>query len=118
MLEETPYTVQQSPGSSLGYTIEPYDPKGTGKDRDPDLIASRLPVDKRAGVIRIRAVGGDGRLLPGSDRQVRVVAAPRLAALTLGLALLPLLALVFVLVLRARVYGRTEPVGRVPPKAP
>ena len=104
MLEETPYTVQQTQGSSLGYTIVPYDPQGAGKGRDPDMIAFHLSVVPGAPVVRIRALGGDGLLLPGGDRQVRVVAAPRLAALTLVIALLPLLAMVLVLVRRSRRY--------------
>jgi hypothetical protein len=101
ILKETPYTVQQSQGSSLGYTIIPYDPQGAGKGRDPDLIAFRLPVARRTPVVLIRALGGDGLLLPGGDRQIRVVATPRLAVLTLLIAILPLLAMVLVLVRRA-----------------
>jgi hypothetical protein len=108
ILEETPYTVQQSQGSSLGYTIIPYDPQGAGKGRDPDLIAFRLSVAHGAPVVRIRVLGGDGILLPGGDRQVRVVAAPRLSGLTLVIAILPLLAMVLVLVRRARTYFREK----------
>jgi hypothetical protein len=106
VLEETPYTVLQSPGSSLGYTIVPYDPQGAGKGRDPDLIAFHLSVSPRTPAMRIRALGGDGLLLPGSDRQVRVVASPRLGAVTLVIALLPLLAMILVLVRRSRAYFR------------
>lgn len=106
ILEETPYTVQQSQGSSLGYTIVPYDPQGAGRGRDPDLIAFPLPVGRETRVIRIRVLGGDGLLLPGSDRQVRVVASPRLGGLTLVIALLPLLAMILVLVRRSRAYFR------------
>ena len=34
--------VHQTQGSSLGYTIVPYDPQGASKGKDPDIIAFRL----------------------------------------------------------------------------
>ena len=53
---EEPFTVQQTQGSSLGYTIVPYDPQGASKGKDPDIIAFRLSVGKGTRLIRIRAL--------------------------------------------------------------
>ena len=106
ILEEGPYTVQQSRGPASGYTIVPYDPQGAGKGRDPDLIAFHLAVGRGTRVIHIHALGRDGLLLPGSERQVRVAGTPHMTAITFALAFLPILALAVVLIRRRRAYFR------------
>ncbi len=105
-LEEQPWTVQQTQGASLGYTIEPYDPGS--EQKDPDLVAFRLPVTSSPGWIRFRALDSRGVALPGSERQVRLVR-PASSGLAPGLmSLLPIAVMVIILSLRAR-YHRGQP---------
>jgi hypothetical protein len=112
LLDESPFIVEQAKGSSLGYTIKPWVAGGQNKDRQPDLIAMRVPIDKKAPAIRIRTLDGKGDPLPGSDRQIRVVSGFRLAGVLFALALLPLLAMAIVLSVRARTYAASNPGGR------
>jgi len=109
---EEPFTVQQTQGSSLGYTIVPYDPQGASKGKDPDIIAFRLSVGKGTRLIRIRALDSGGAALAGSERQIRIVGPSPYTPLLLALALCPLLAMVIALALRARSYtsgGTADP---------
>ncbi len=73
VLTEQPYFVEQAKGSSLGYTIQPYDPAGAHKDKEPNLIAFRVPVDRKVAAIRFHALDGKGERLAGSERELRVV---------------------------------------------
>ena len=109
VIEEEPFLVEQTKGSSLGYTIEPWDPKGPKKDREPDLIAFRVRIDKSAAAMRIRSLDGQGKPLAGSERQIRVVSGAPRAGVILALALSPLLAMAIVLLLRARSYATANP---------
>ena len=104
-LSEQPYYVEQSSGSSLGYTIIPWDPSGPYKEQGPNLIAFRVPLEKSARVVRVRTLDEKGGALEGSDRQIRVVAPLPVPALLVVFALLPILLLIFVLLLRSRSYG-------------
>jgi hypothetical protein len=105
-LEEQPWTVQQTQGASLGYTIVPYDPGS--EQKDPDLVAFRLPVTSSPGWIRFQALDSRGAALPGSERQVRLVR-PASSGLVPGLmSLLPIAVMVIILSLRAR-YHRGQP---------
>jgi hypothetical protein len=56
-----------------------------------------------------------GTVLPGSERQIRIVGSPSLAPLSTGLSLLPLLAMVLVPALRARTYQRQSTTLSQPP---
>lgn len=103
LLEETPYFVKQSEGASLGYTIIPFDPKGPREQ--PDIIAMRIPVRGNTGAIRFSALDSKGATLPGSERQIRVVAGIRAPALLIALALTPLLLMALLLGLRQRLYA-------------
>jgi hypothetical protein len=105
LLTEQPYSVEQSKGSSLGYTIVPFDAQGAHKDEEPDLIAFRVPVDRNVRAVRFRALDGKGKPLVGSERQIRVVGRIPSAALLLLLAVAPLLCMAVLLILRARVYA-------------
>jgi hypothetical protein len=107
VLAEEPFTVQQTQGSSLGYTIIPYDPQGAGKDKDPDLIAFRLPVGKGPRLLRVRALDAAGAPL-GGERQIRIIGPSPFPLLTLALALSPLLVMVIVLLARARGHAAGE----------
>ena len=105
-VSEQPFFVEQSKGSSLGYTIVPYDPKGAHKDKEPNLIAFRLAVDRKVPAMRLHALDAKGARLAGSERQIRIVGTLPTAWLLLVLALVPLLAMAIVLGVRARAYVR------------
>jgi hypothetical protein len=105
LVTEAPFVVEQSQGTSLGYTITAYDPKGAHKGKAPNLIAFKVPLSKGAGNISLRAMDAKGAPLAGSERQIRVVGPIAAAPLLLSLALLPLLVMLLVLALRGRAYG-------------
>lgn len=109
LLAEKPYFVAQAQGTSLGYTIVPWDPGGAYKDEQPNLIAFRVPLDISVRSLRLRVLDGSGEPLPGSERQLRIV--PRLPnpGLLIAFALAPLLAMLVMLALRARVYAPLRP---------
>ena len=66
-LTEQPFFVEQSKGSSLGYTIMPYDPAGAHKGKEPNLLAFRVPLDGSAKSMRFRALDAKGEVLAGSE---------------------------------------------------
>lgn len=105
-LSEEPFYVEQSKGSSLGYTIVPWSASGPYKDKEPNLIAFRVPIDASTKALAIRVEGPDGSPLEGSERLIRVVRGFPLSALALAAAFLPLLAMVAVLLARSRVYSK------------
>jgi hypothetical protein len=105
VLREQPYFVEQSKGSSLGYTIVPFDPQGVHKGKEANLIAFRMTVPPEGRTVSFRTLDADGRPLAGSERQIRIVRAPPSAALLLVLAAAPLLVMVLVLVVRSRRYS-------------
>jgi hypothetical protein len=102
---EKPYYVEQVKGSALGYTIVPYDPEGAHKDRDPSLRAFRIPIVKDQRVVRLQVQDSSGAVLPGSERQIRIIGPSRLMIISLILALLPLAAMAVVMLRRTRVYS-------------
>jgi hypothetical protein len=106
MLQEEPWFVEQSQGSTLGYRIVPYDPLGAQKGKDPSLIAFRVPLGPGSAVTGLRTVDAGGSVLPGSERQIRVIAPPAAEPVLPILALIPLGVMAFVLVRRARKYRR------------
>jgi hypothetical protein len=106
-LREERFFVKPTQGAGLGYTISPWNPGGP--DKEPNLVAFRLPVRGAAGTVHLRVRDAHGAPLAGSDREVRVIAGPPRAGLALALALLPLLAMAVVIVLRARVYAGGPP---------
>ncbi len=105
-LEELPFYVEQSKGSSLGYTIQPYDPAGAHKDKEPNLIAFRVPMDRKVTAMRLHALDAKGGVLRGSERQIRVVGPMPSRWLLVVLALVPLLVMAAVLGARSRLYAR------------
>ena len=109
VLQERPFTVQQSQGSSLGYTIIPYDPLGGQKS--PDLMAFRVPVSTGTRLIRLSARDNGGKPLPESGRQIRIVS-PEVPSLVFALlAIIPLAAMIVVLAMRRR-YSRQGTTSR------
>ncbi|HEY9592845.1 MAG TPA: hypothetical protein VHE79_00110 [Spirochaetia bacterium] len=108
-LSEKPFLVEQSQGNTLGYTISPWDPNGSGRDKQPNLVA--FPVPLRDGVKRlsINAVDAGGRPLAGSEREIRVVRPLEKRGALIALALSPLLLMAVVLVVRSRAYAGKQP---------
>jgi hypothetical protein len=103
-LREEPWFVEQAQGATLGYRIVPYDPLGAQKGKDPSLIAFRVPLGQGRAVTELRTVDAGGSPLPGSDRQIRVIAPPAAEPVLPLLALVPLAVMAFVLLRRARKY--------------
>ena len=104
-MQEAPFFVEQLPGAALGYRIVPFDP-AEHADRQPSLRAFHLPLSRERPVLRVRVLDRDGRPLPSSQRQVRIVAPSVRARWALLLAAVPLLVLVAVSVLRSRRVSR------------
>jgi hypothetical protein len=106
LIREEPWFVEQVQGASLGYKIVPYDPQGAQKGKDPSLIAFRIPLGRGTPGVELHALDGAGKPLLGSKRQIRVIAPPPAEIILPLLALAPFLAMVLVLVGRARRYRR------------
>jgi len=102
---ELSFSVKQSGGSGLGYTITPYDPAASA-GQPPNLVAMPLPLKPGDGRLKLRLLDAQGREIPGSEREVRVVQdSPRFALFALA-ALAPLAAMAVVLIARARALRR------------
>jgi hypothetical protein len=106
-LTEQAFIVKQAAGSSLGYTITPYDPATATTDETPSLVAFPVAVQKSGTLIRFALENG-GRAVSGSERQVRVVKPLPGFAWFAFFALAPLLAMTLVLALRARRMSRAR----------
>jgi hypothetical protein len=102
---ETRYAVEQNEGSSPGYRIVPFDPKGVQEGKTPDLVAFQIPLDRKGAAISIETLDKDGAPLAGSDRQIRVLDAGRGDAVLLLFALVPLCLTAAMLIRRARSYS-------------
>jgi hypothetical protein len=102
---EEPFYVEQTKGSALGYKIVPFDPEGAHKDRDPSLIAFKVPVNRERSLIKFKLLDKSGLYMAGSSRQVRVIIKSRWQAVLLLLCLLPLLAMATVRMIRSRKYS-------------
>ncbi len=97
---EQPYFVHQVAGSSLGYSIVPFDPRQADqRGHDPSLVAFHLP----NGSARFYLSRSDGTRCPGSEREIRVLRQERYGSGLFLLALLPLVGLVLPLMRRFRI---------------
>ena len=101
-VKEEDFRVQQIAGSTLGYQIVPFAQSATDPYARPDLIAYRIPVAPKDRVIRIAGRALNGDQLPGSERQIRVMAGPGPEGLLLVFALLPLMAMAITFTARSR----------------
>ncbi|HUX52291.1 MAG TPA: hypothetical protein VMW73_16000 [Spirochaetia bacterium] len=103
---EEDFRVQQLQGATLGYQIVPYVQSTTDPYAKPDLIAYRIPIASGETVVHIAGRASDGAPLPGSRRQIRVIAAPGPESLLVVLALLPLMIMAIALRARSRRYSK------------
>ncbi len=100
---EQPYFVRQAAGSSLGYTIVPFDPSQPDQQgRDPSLVAFHLPSGSER--LSFYLCRPDGTRYPRSERELRVVRQSRRGSSLFLLALLPLVGLVLPLLRRLRIH--------------
>ena len=106
VLREEPWFVEQAQGATLGYRILPYDPLGAQKGKEPSLIAFRVPLSRVGAATAFRTLDARGSPLPGSERQIRVIAPPAAEPVLPLLAVVPLALMALVLVRRARRYRR------------
>ena len=105
ILVEEPFYVEQTKGSALGYKIVPFDPEGAHKDRDPSLIAFKIPITRETSLIKFELLDNSGLNMAGSSRQVRVIIKSRWQPILLVLCLLPLLVMTVVRMIRSRKYS-------------
>ena len=100
---EQPYFVHQVAGSSLGYSIVPFDPRQPDQQgRDPSLVAFHLPNGSER--LSFYLYRSDGTRYPGSERELRVLRQNRHGSGLFLLALLPLVGLVLPLLRRVRIH--------------
>jgi hypothetical protein len=104
MVLEEPYYVEQVKGAALGYQIVPFDPEGKHKDREPSLQAFHVPISEDQRVIHLRVQDKEGRYLPSSERQVRIIRPSRIGIISLILAACPLIVMIVVMTRRSRRY--------------
>ena len=104
-IREQPYFVEQISGATLGYRIVPFDAEGAHEGQDPSIIAFRVPVSPDRAVISVRALDGEGNLLAGSERQIRVPSRNPASVFLVVVALAPLIVMAAMLAWRARRYA-------------
>ncbi len=108
VLREQAFLVEQTGGASLGYTIVPFDGQGDQEGKQANLIAFHVPLSSGGRTFTLAALDGAGKLLGGSEREIRIMAPPASAFPFVLMAMVPLLAMAGVLIARARFYGKTQ----------
>jgi hypothetical protein len=63
VIAEQPFYAEQSEGTSLGYTIIPWDAQGPYREQGPNLIAFRIPLPPGVARLHLSATGPDGAVL-------------------------------------------------------
>ena len=101
VVREQPFYVEQVPGAALGYQIVRFDPEGEHAGREPSLRAFHIPLAADQRVVQLRAHDRDGRVLPTSERQVRIVSSSPVGLIPLILAAVPLVVMIVVMVRRS-----------------
>jgi hypothetical protein len=102
-VQKQPYSVEQLPGSALGYQIVPFT---TTDGTAPDLQAYEISAVAATSTYTVRLVDRSGVVIPGSER-VLVRASNALPGISYGLALLPLLGAVVIVGQRRRRRARS-----------
>jgi hypothetical protein len=107
-LSEQAFAIDQSTGQALGYTIVPWDPHSPQSSDTPDLIAFKVPILNAGTAFRVSAQDGTGALLPGSEREIRVIAGPGPEGILVAVIFLPLACILVIMRARARRYGSRD----------
>ena len=99
---EKPFFVDQVEGASLGYRIVPFDPTGAHEGLEASLRAFHVPISGGVTRMRLQVRDGQGNILPGGERQIRIVRPAPAEPVSLALAMLPLVLMTCVLICRGR----------------
>jgi len=99
---EAPFVVVQAEGSTLGYSIVPFDPATAEEGTEATLRAFSVKLDPDERRLELRLHDAEGRMLESGGRRIRIVRVPQLLQATLLFVLLPPIAGVVVLLRRRR----------------
>ena len=88
-IDKLPWFVEQERIGSDGYRIVPFDPAGAHVDREPSLEASHIDLERYGARIRVALVDGQGEIVAGSMRRIRVLDRSTAAGTVVLAALLP-----------------------------
>lgn len=101
-ITEQPFAVDQLQGASLGYRIIPWGDTQHRPGDKPDLIAYQIPMKAGEKVISLSARDQAGKLLAGSERQIRLISATSLGVFPILIMVLPLIVAIVVMTIRRR----------------
>ena len=104
IIDESPFFIEQIPGSSLGYEIVEFEPEGKHKGQNPGLQAFHIPIDTNIRSLNLEVLDSNGDVLPGAYRQIRIIQKTGSRFIALIFALLPLIILILVKRKRAKFY--------------
>jgi hypothetical protein len=105
LLHEEPFLVEQTAGAGLGYTIVPFDGQGGQQGKEANLRSFHLPIRSGPKSFELRALDEHGKVVPGSERRIRVVQPGRGTVLFILIVLAPLAVMVLVFISRASLYS-------------
>lgn len=103
-LSEQAFAIEQSTGQALGYTIVPWNQHSHRSSDKPDLIAFHVRIQNAGSAFRVSAQDGTGALLPGSERDIRVILGPGPEVILVAVMFLPIACILVVMLARARWY--------------
>ena len=83
-----PYVVQQTDGHELGYNILEYN-KIKDKNKEIDLMGYKIKFNPHINDSNIKLVDNDGKLYPGSIREIRLIKGVNIYQLLFLSAMLP-----------------------------
>jgi hypothetical protein len=106
VLLEKPYTAEQVKGASLGYKIVPFDPQGPDENKKPSMRAFRVLLIGARGVVKISVKDKSGIVISSSERQIRIVRQPKIEKTLFIYVILPFVALVIIMTMRAKKFRR------------
>jgi len=104
LIREGQFVVEQAKGSSLGYTIVPYDPKGEHAGVLPNLIAFHIPKEPGEKSVELKLLDTEQRVIKNSEREMRVINRERFRLISASFIFIPILSMFIVLGLRRRRY--------------
>jgi hypothetical protein len=103
-LSEQAFAIEQSTGQALGYTIVPWNQHAQRPGDKPDLIAFHVRIQNAGTAFRVSAQDETGAILPGSERDIRVIAGPGPEVILVTFMFMPIACVLVVMFARARWY--------------